>query len=82
MLRATAPPRLSRQLIAADLVETLYRGLADNSVGRVIDTLTGHCPDPAGLRRVGHRWARTTRLHFAEFTDRSHSVTSWSPSVV
>jgi DNA replication protein DnaC len=24
---------------AADLVETLYRGLADNSVGRVIDTL-------------------------------------------
>ena len=26
-------------LIAADLVETLYRGLADNTVGRVIDTL-------------------------------------------
>ncbi len=25
--------------IAADLVETLYRGLADNSVGRVIDTI-------------------------------------------
>lgn len=24
---------------AADLVETLYRGLADNSVGRIIDTL-------------------------------------------
>jgi len=24
---------------AADLAETLYRGLADNSVGRVIDTL-------------------------------------------
>jgi hypothetical protein len=24
---------------AADLVETLYRGLADNSVGRVIDNL-------------------------------------------
>lgn len=24
---------------AADLVETLYRGLADNSVGEVIDTL-------------------------------------------
>jgi DNA replication protein DnaC len=28
-----------RYLTAADLVETLYRGLADNSVGRVIDTL-------------------------------------------
>ena len=27
---------------AADLVETLYRGLADNSVGRVIDTLLRH----------------------------------------
>ncbi len=25
---------------AADLVETLYRGLADNSVGKIIDTLT------------------------------------------
>ena len=28
-----------RYLTAAELVETLYRGLADNSVGRVIDTL-------------------------------------------
>lgn len=28
-----------RYVSAADLVETLYRGLADNSVGRVIDTL-------------------------------------------
>ncbi len=28
-----------RYLTAADLVETLYRGLADNSVGRVIDSL-------------------------------------------
>jgi DNA replication protein DnaC len=28
-----------RYLTAADLTETLYRGLADNSVGRVIDTL-------------------------------------------
>jgi len=28
-----------RYVPAADLVETLYRGLADNSVGRVIDTL-------------------------------------------
>ena len=27
-----------RYFTAADLVETLYRGLADNSVGRVIDT--------------------------------------------
>jgi DNA replication protein DnaC len=28
-----------RYAVAADLVETLYRGLADNSVGKVIDTL-------------------------------------------
>jgi DNA replication protein DnaC len=28
-----------KYVIAADLVETLYRGLADNSVGRVIDVL-------------------------------------------
>jgi DNA replication protein DnaC len=28
-----------RYFTAAELVETLYRGLADNSVGRVIDTL-------------------------------------------
>ncbi len=28
-----------RYFTAADLIETLYRGLADNSVGRVIDTL-------------------------------------------
>jgi DNA replication protein DnaC len=28
-----------RYLTAADLAETLYRGLADNSVGRIIDTL-------------------------------------------
>ena len=28
-----------RYFTAADLVDTLYRGLADNSVGRVIETL-------------------------------------------
>lgn len=28
-----------RYLTAADLIDTLYRGLADNSVGKVIDTL-------------------------------------------
>ena len=27
---------------AAELVETLYRGLADNTVGKVIDTLLRH----------------------------------------
>ena len=31
-----------RYFTAADLVETLYRGLADNSVGRVIDILLRH----------------------------------------
>jgi DNA replication protein DnaC len=31
-----------RYFTAAELVETLYRGLADNSVGRVIDQLLRH----------------------------------------
>jgi DNA replication protein DnaC len=31
-----------RYFTAAELVETLYRGLADNSVGRVIDTVLRH----------------------------------------
>jgi len=31
-----------RYFTAADLVETLYRGLADNSVGKLIDTLLRH----------------------------------------
>ena len=31
-----------KYLIAADLVETLYRGVADNTVGRVIDALLRH----------------------------------------
>src|SRR5439155_1578710 len=31
-----------RYTIAADLVETLYRGLADNTVGKVIDGLLRH----------------------------------------
>jgi DNA replication protein DnaC len=31
-----------RYFTAAELVETLYRGLADNSVGKVIDTLLRH----------------------------------------
>ena len=41
--RSASPPSQAghrvRYFTAADLVETLYRGLADNSVGRVIDTL-------------------------------------------
>jgi DNA replication protein DnaC len=28
-----------RYFTAADLIDTLYRGLADNTVGKVIDTL-------------------------------------------
>jgi DNA replication protein DnaC len=39
---AVADGRRVRYLVAADLVETLYRGLADNSVGRVIDGLLRH----------------------------------------
>jgi DNA replication protein DnaC len=38
-LAAVAEGRRVRYFTAADLVETLYRGLADNSVGRVIDGL-------------------------------------------
>ena len=44
--RSASPPcnagHRVRYFTAADLVETLYRGLADNSVGRVIDTLLRH----------------------------------------
>jgi len=36
---AVAAGHRVRYFTAADLVDTLYRGLADNSVGRVIDTL-------------------------------------------
>src|SRR6266571_3315409 len=36
---AVAAGHRVRYFTAADLVETLYRGLADNSVGRVIDSL-------------------------------------------
>jgi DNA replication protein DnaC len=36
---AVADGHRARYFTAAELVETLYRGLADNSVGRVIDTL-------------------------------------------
>lgn len=39
---AVAAGHKVRYLSAADLVEQLYRGLADNSVGRVIDTLLRH----------------------------------------
>ncbi|MFS8499880.1 MAG: IS21-like element helper ATPase IstB [Micromonosporaceae bacterium] len=39
---AVAAGHKVRYLTAADLVEQLYRGLADNSVGRVIDTLLRH----------------------------------------
>ena len=28
-----------RYFTAADLIDTLYRGLADNTVGKIIDTL-------------------------------------------
>ena len=41
--RSASPPSQAghkvRYYTAAELAETLYRGLADNSVGRVIDTL-------------------------------------------
>jgi DNA replication protein DnaC len=39
---AVAAGHKVRYLTAAELVEQLYRGLADNSVGRVIDTLLRH----------------------------------------
>ena len=48
-----------RYLTAADLAETLYRGLADNSVGKIIDTLLRNdliIIDEVGLRPAGrHR---------------------------
>lgn len=44
-----------RYFAAADLVETLYRGLADNSVGRVIDTLSATTSSPS-TRSASPRW--------------------------
>ena len=41
-----------RYFTAAELVETLYRGLADNSVGKVIDTLLRTRPRPRRRARV------------------------------
>jgi DNA replication protein DnaC len=38
-IAAVQAGRKVRYFTAADLAETLYRGLADNSVGKVIDTL-------------------------------------------
>ncbi|MCW2690769.1 MAG: hypothetical protein JWR37_5659, partial [Mycobacterium sp.] len=39
-----------RYFTAADLVETLYRGPADNTVGKIIESLRP--PDPLALRRT------------------------------
>ena len=45
-----------RYFTAADLVETLYRGLADNTVGKVIDTLLRNDLDPGRRARASPRW--------------------------
>jgi DNA replication protein DnaC len=59
-----------RYFTAAELVETLYRGLADNSVGRVINTLLrndlilidlcryGDYAEAAGRLGWGLRWSQ------------------------
>ena len=41
-VRATEQGLRVRYLVAADLIETLYRGLADNTVGKVIGSLLRH----------------------------------------
>ena len=57
-----------RYLTAADLVETLYRGLADNTVGKTIETLLRY--DLILIDEVG----------FAPWTTPAHSCCSaWSP---
>ena len=57
-VRAVERGKKIRYLVAADLIETLYRGLADNTVGKVISHLLLQRVDPD--RRAG---LRSTRRH-------------------
>jgi len=72
-----------RYFTAADLVDTLYRGLADNSVGKVIDTLLRNdliLADEAGFAPLDNTAAQLLfRLVSAAYERRALGVASHWP---
>jgi len=72
-----------RYFTAADLVDTLYRGLADNSVGKVIDTLLRNdliLVDEAGFAPLDNTAAQLLfRLVSAAYERRALGVASHWP---
>jgi DNA replication protein DnaC len=80
---ATSTGRRVRYFTAAELVETLYRGLADNSVGRVIDTLLRNdlliC-DEVGFAPLDHTGAQLLfRFIAAAYERRALGIASHWP---
>jgi DNA replication protein DnaC len=75
--------RRVRYLTAAELAETLYRGLADNSVGRIIDTLLRNdliIIDEVGFAPLDHTGAQLLfRLVAAAYERRSLGIASHWP---
>jgi DNA replication protein DnaC len=72
-----------RYYTAADLVDALYRGLADNSVGKVIDTILRHdliIIDEAGFAPLGDTGSQLLfRLVSAAYERRSLAIASHWP---
>ncbi|HRY10685.1 MAG TPA: IS21-like element helper ATPase IstB [Candidatus Nanopelagicales bacterium] len=71
-----------RYFTAAELVETLYRGLADNSVGKVIDTLLRNdlvLVDELGFAPLDDTGAQLFRFVAAAYERRSLGVGSHWP---
>jgi DNA replication protein DnaC len=72
-----------RYFTAADLVETVYRGLADNSVGRVIDSVLRAdlvLLDELGFRATGRRrWSTLVPLRGPASERRSLGLASHWP---
>jgi DNA replication protein DnaC len=72
-----------RYYTAADLVDTLYRGLADNSVGRVIDSLLRYdliLVDEVGFAPLGESGSQLLfRLVSAAYERRSLGIASHWP---
>ncbi len=75
-----------RYFTAADLAETLYRGLADNSVGRVIDSLLRNdllLVDEVGFAPLDDTGAQLLfRLVSAAYERRALGVASHWPNVI
>ena len=80
---SAARSRQGRYLTAAELAETLYRGLADNSVGRIIDGLLRNdliIIDEVGFAPLDDTGARLLfRLAAAAYERRSLGIASRWP---